>query len=403
MSKRGLDDVNVAGTLVLVRVDFNVPIEQGIDGLAHYTHRLKASMPTIEHLIKEGARTIICSHLGRPKGKVVEGLRMAPVGEQLSILMGVDVVCLDDSIGPAVEDAVSSMSSGDVLLLENLRFHPGEEANDPDYSQSLASLADIFVMDAFAVAHRAHASTVGVPQLLPTAAGKLMQREVEMLGKVLGSPDRPLAALLGGAKVEDKIRVLDNLLTRVDRLFIGGGMSNAFLQAQGYGTGASRAEEEDVGFAQSILEKAGSRGIHVNFPTDVVVSDKFGADAQDVKTVPVDRVPDNWHVMDIGPATTEAFSGSLEECKTVVWNGPMGVFEYAAFSQGTRTIASALASSGGVVIVGGGSTAEVVEEMGLQENMAHVSTGGGASLEFLEGKDLPGLAAIPDAQLKGKP
>ncbi len=397
MAKQGLDDIDVEGARVLVRVDFNVPIEQGIDGLAHYTHRLKASLPTIEHLRRKGARTIICSHLGRPKGKVVEGLRMAPVVEQLSILMGTNAACVDNCIGPAVEDAIGFMNGGDVLVLENLRFHPGEEANDPDFSGSLARLADLFVMDAFGVAHRAHASTVGVPQLLPTAAGKLVHREVEMLGKVLGNPERPLGALLGGAKVEDKIRVLDNLLTRIDRLFIGGGMANAFLQAQGLSTGASQTDQEDVGFARRILEKAGDRGTSVHLPSDVVVADKFGADAQNVKTVPVDQVPEQWHVMDIGPTTTEAFSRNLQECKTVVWNGPMGVFEYDPFSQGTRTIASALACSGGVVIVGGGSTAEVVEEMGIGERMAHVSTGGGASLEFLEGKDLPGLAAIPDA------
>ena len=402
MAKRGLGDIDVAGARVLVRVDFNVPIDQGIDGLAQYTYRLKKSLPTIDHLRTEGARTIICSHLGRPKGKVVDGLRMAPVGEQLSLLLGTEAACVDDCIGSAVEDAASSMDGGDVLVLENLRFHPGEETNDPDFSRSLARLADLFVMDAFAVAHRAHASTVGVPQLLPTAAGMLIQREVEMLGKVLGSPDRPLAALLGGAKVEDKIRVLDNLLNRVDMLFIGGGMANAFLQAQGYSTGASQADEEDVGFARRILKRAGSRNIPVHLPTDVVVADKFGGDDQTAKTVPVDQVPAGWHVMDIGPSTTEAFSRSLEECKSVVWNGPMGVFERAPFSQGTRTIASALACSEGVVIVGGGSTAEVVEEMGLADQMAHVSTGGGASLEFLEGKDLPGLAAIPDAQPKGR-
>ena len=397
MAKRGLDDVDVAGARVLVRVDFNVPIEQGIDGLAHYTHRLKASLPTIEHLRGKGARTIICSHLGRPKGKIVEGLRMAPVGDQLSLLMGTETACVDDCIGPKVEDAVSSMTSGDVLVLENLRFHPGEEANDPEFSRSLARLADIFVMDAFGVAHRAHASTVGVPQLLPTAAGKLVHREVEMLGKVLGSPEKPLGAMLGGAKVRDKIEVLDNLLPKVDKLFIGGGMANAFLQAQGYRTGASQADDEDVSFAGRILDKAGGRGIPVHLPADVVVADKFGADAERVANASMDQVPEGWHVMDIGPATTEAFSCSLQECKTVIWNGPMGVFEYDPFSRGTRAIASALACSGGVVIVGGGSTAEVVEEMGLAARMAHVSTGGGASLEFLEGKDLPGLAAIPDA------
>jgi len=396
VAKRGLDDIDVAGERVLVRVDFNVPIEQGIGGLAQYTHRLKASLPTIDYLRSKGARTIICSHLGRPKGKVVEDLRMAPVVEQLSLMLGTEAVCVGDCIGLAVEDAVSSMGSGDVLVLENLRFHPGEEANDPHFSRSLARLADLFVMDAFAVAHRAHASTVGVPHLLPTAAGILVQQEVEMLGKVLGSPDRPLAALLGGAKVEDKIRVLDNLLTRVDRLYIGGGMANAFLQAQGYSAGASKADEDDVGFARRILERAESRAMPVHLPTDVIVADKFGGDAQNIKSVSVDQMPDGWHVMDIGPTTTRAFALSLKECKTVVWNGPMGVFEYAPFSQGTRTIASALACSDGVVIVGGGSTAEVVEEMDLANRMAHVSTGGGASLEFLEGKELPGLAAIPD-------
>ncbi len=397
MVKRGMEDINIAGARVLVRVDFNVPIEQGIEGLAQYTHRLKASLPTIEYLKQRGARTIICSHLGRPKGKVVEGLRMAPVCDQLSMLLDSKVAWVDDCIGIEVEEATSTMDRGDVLMLENLRFHPGEEANDTDFSRSLARLADFYVMDAFAVAHRAHASTVGVPQLLPAAAGMLVQREVKMLGRVLDSPDRPLAALLGGAKVEDKIRVLDSLLTKVDRLYIGGGMANAFLQARGYPTGATQADEDDAQVAERIMEKARSRSIPVHLPTDVVVANKFDANAETARVVPVEQVPDGWHVMDIGPKTTGAFSQSLEECRTVVWNGPMGVFEFPPFAQGTRGIASALSCSEGVVIVGGGSTAEVVEEMELANRMAHVSTGGGASLEFLEGRDLPGLAAIPDA------
>ena len=396
MTKRGLGDVDVRDTKVLVRVDFNVPIEQGMEGLAKYTHRLKATLPTIDYLRHRGAGIIICSHLGRPNGKVVEGLRMGPVGDQLSLLLGTKVTCLNECVGPAVEAAVSKMSNGDVLMLENLRFNPGEEANCPEFSRSLARLAEIYVMDAFAVAHRAHASMVGVPELLPSCAGLLVQQEVQILGKALENPDRPLAALLGGAKVGYKIKVLNNLLNKVDRLYIGGGMANAFLQAQGHSTGASEVNPDDVELANQILNRANQHNIPVNLPTDVVVADRFGGEAGVVRTVAVDGIPPSWHVMDIGQATADAFCQGLGNCGTVIWNGPMGVFEFPAFSEGTKSIAYDLSASTGATIVGGGSTAEVVEELGLTAKMDHVSTGGGASLEFLEGKDLPGLAVLPD-------
>ena len=395
-TKLGLTDIDVRDTPVLVRVDFNVPIEQGIEGLAKYDHRLKATLPTIEFLLQQHARIIICSHLGRPQGKVVEGLRMGPVGDRLSQLLGKQVTCLKECVGPAVEAAAASMPPNRILMLENLRFHPGEEGNDPEFSQGLARLAKVYVMDAFAVAHRAHASTVGVPQFVPSVAGLLLHREVEMLGKALESPDRPLAAILGGAKVEDKIKVLSNLLEVVDQLFIGGGMATTFLRAQGNSVGASEVRDNDLNLAAEILDKATQRNIPLHLPNDVVVADRFAADTEEIMTVAVDQIPDGWYVMDIGERAVDRFSQGLQETNTVIWNGPMGVFEFPAFSHGTRSIAQALAGLDGTTIVGGGSTAEVVEELGLMDRMTHVSTGGGASLEFLEGKELPGLAAIPE-------
>jgi phosphoglycerate kinase len=396
MAKRTLDDINVMDKRVLVRVDFNVPIEQGIETLASYDHRLRATLPTIQRLLDQGCKVILCSHLGRPRGKVAEELRMAPVAERLSLLLSRPVKSLEDCIGPEVEAAVARMSPGDIIMLENLRFHPGEEQNDPDFAKALASLAEVFVMDAFAVAHRAHASTVGVPQYLPSAAGLLVQQEVELMGRALESPSRPLAALLGGAKVSDKILVLENLLDRVDRLFLGGGMAVIFLKAMGHPTGDSQVEEDRLEFASQLLKRASDKGISVHLPQDVIVSEEFKADSPQVRGVPVDQVPDGWYIMDIGPGSVDDFVAGLRECKTVIWNGPMGVFEFTAFSEGTRQIGQALASMEATTVVGGGSTAEAVEELGLMDKMTHVSTGGGASLEFMEGKELPGIAALPD-------
>ena len=397
MIKRSLTGLDMAGKRVLVRVDFNIPIEQGIDAIASYDQRLRATLPTIHYLLERDCKVILCSHLGRPGGKVTEDLRLAPIGDRLGFLLGKPVKSVKDCIGPEVASAVVDMAPGDVVLLDNLRFYPGEEKNDPGFSRDLAANADCFVMDAFAVAHRPHASTVGVPELLPSAMGILVQREVESMGKALESPERPLAALLGGAKVSDKILVLENLLDKLDHIFIGGGMCVTFLKAQGINTGASNVETDRLDFARELMERAKQRNIQVHLPDDLVIADRFGADGE-VKTVASGQVPDDWFIMDVGGDTATRFAKDLAACRTIIWNGPMGVFEMPRFSQGTRVVAHGIAETQGITtVVGGGSTAEAVEEMGLMDQMTHVSTGGGASLEFLEGKELPGIAALPDA------
>ena len=399
MSKRTLSQLDVSGKTVLVRVDFNVPIEQGVDAIANYDQRLRATLPTIEYLLERESKIILCSHLGRPRGQVDETLRLGPVGDRLGVLLNRPVVSLPDCIGPDVAGAISQMSAGDIYLLENLRFHPGEEDNDDSFAGELAGLADCFVMDAFAVAHRAHASTVGLPQLLPSAMGLLTQREVESLGLALGEPGRPLAALMGGAKVSDKILVLENLLPRLDHLFIGGGMATTFLAAAGKTVGASSVEEDRLEFARDVLSRADADGVSVHLPDDVVVADEFGERPNSVATTSVDAVPDGWYIMDVGEATASRYAAQLAGCKTILWNGPMGVFEMDRFSAGTRTVADSIAGlQGATTVVGGGSTAEAVESLGLMDRMTHVSTGGGASLEFLEGRELPGISALPDAQ-----
>ncbi len=399
MSKRTLSQLDVSGKTVLVRVDFNVPIEQGVDAIANYDQRLRATLPTIEYLLERQSKIVLCSHLGRPRGQVDETLRLGPVGDRLGVLLNRLVVSLPDCIGPDVAGAISQMSAGDIYLLENLRFHSGEEDNDDSFAGELAGLADCFVMDAFAVAHRAHASTVGLPQLLPSAMGLLTQREVESLGLALGEPGRPLAALMGGAKVSDKILVLENLLPRLDHLFIGGGMATTFLAAAGKTVGASSVEEDRLEFARDVLSRADAHGVSVHLPDDVVVADEFGERPNSVATTSVDAVPDGWYIMDVGEATASRYAAQLAGCKTILWNGPMGVFEMDRFSAGTRTVADSIAGlQGATTVVGGGSTAEAVESLGLMDRMTHVSTGGGASLEFLEGRELPGISALPDAQ-----
>ncbi len=398
MSKRTLSQLDVSGKTVLVRVDFNVPIEQGVEAIANYDQRLRATLPTIEYLLQRQARIILCSHLGRPGGQVDEAVRLAPVGDRLGVLLNRPIVSLRDCVGAEVTEAVSQMSAGDIYLLENLRFHAGEEKNDDKFSQELAALADCFVMDAFAVAHRAHASTVGVPKSLPSAMGLLTQREVESLGLALGEPRRPLAALMGGAKVSDKILVLENLLPRLDHLFIGGGMATTFLAATGKSVGASSVEDDRLEFARDVLTRAERDGVSIHLPDDVVVADEFAAQPGSLSTTSVDHVPDGWYIMDVGENTASRYAVQLAECKTILWNGPMGVFEMDRFSAGTKTVADSIASLGdATTVVGGGSTAEAVEALGLMDRMTHVSTGGGASLEFLEGRDLPGISALPDA------
>ena len=396
MGKRTLEDIDVKGKRVLVRADFNVPIEQGAGAVASFDHRLRATLPTIRYLLGQDGAIILCSHLGRPGGRVVEELRLGPVGERLSALLSRPVATLRDCIGVEVESAVAGMSRGEIILLENLRFHPGEEDNDTMFARGLASLADVFVMDAFGVAHRAHASTVGVPRYLPSVAGLLMQREIQIMGGVLNSPERPMAAILGGAKASDKIMVLESLLDRVDRLFIGGGMAATFLKSLGHGTGVSLVEEDKLEVARDLINRARDKGISLHLPTDVVVSTEFGREPGSVDRVSVDQVPEGCYIMDIGPESVDGFVAGLRDCKTVIWNGPMGVFELQPFVEGTRRIAEALASSDATTVVGGGSTAEAVEQFCLGDRMTHVSTGGGASLEFLEGKDLPGIVALPD-------
>ena len=399
LAKRSLSQLDVAGKRVLVRVDFNVPIEQGIEAIAGYDQRLRATLPTIRHLIDRGCRTILCSHLGRPRGRVDEGLRLAPVGDRLAFLLDHPVKSLPEVIGPSVRGAIEAMSPGDVVLLENLRFDAGEEANDPEFSKALASLADVFVMDAFAVAHRAHASTVGVTEYLPSAMGFLVEKEVSSMGRALESPEKPLAALMGGAKVSDKILILENMMKKLDHLFIGGGMCVTFLKAQGHSVGASQVEEDRLEFAREMLDAAEKQGIRVHLPGEVVVASEFASEPAEVQVATATDVPEGGIIMDIAPSAAAEFAGQLRQCRTVIWNGPMGVFEMPRFSEGTRVVAQAIADAPGITsVVGGGSTAETVEALGLMDSMTHVSTGGGASLEFLGGIELPGIAALPDAE-----
>ncbi len=380
---------------VLVRVDFNVPFQKGSIAISDDS-RIRACLPTISYLRERGAKAILCSHLGRPDGEVVEELRMTPGAQRLSELISSPVFCARDCIGREAEEAVSRLKAGDVLMLENLRFHPEEEKNDSSFSKALASLAEVYVNDAFGTAHRAHASTVGVTQHLPAVAGFLMERELEMLGSALQNPTRPFCAILGGAKVSDKIGVLENLCQKADIVIVGGGMAATFLKAQGLEVGGSLVEEDRLELAHSMIEGAKSRGVRFMLPLDVVVADAFDAHARHQK-VEASQIPSDWLLMDIGPRSAEAFSSAIEECKTVVWNGPMGVFEWDAFAQGTVKIAEALARlKGATTVVGGGSTAEAVDHLGLADRMTHVSTGGGASLEFLEGRVLPGVAALMD-------
>lgn len=390
MNKKTIRDIEVAGKRVLVRVDFNVPLDKA--GQITDDTRIRAALPTIEYLRDKGAKVIVCSHLGRPKGKVAEEFRLTPVAKRLSELLGTPVRKTDDCIGPEVEKAVAAMKPGDVLLLENLRFHAEEEANDPGFAKQLAALADVYVNDAFGAAHRAHASTEGVAHFLPAVAGFLMERELTFLGKALADPTRPFVAILGGAKVSDKIGVIENLLPKVDWLIVGGGMANTFLKALGYEVGASLVEEDKVELAKDLLQRAGKK---LMLPVDVVIADAFAADAKH-QTVPVDKVLPGWRILDIGPQSVEAFNAVLKKAKTVVWNGPMGVFEFPAFAAGTVAIAKSLAETDATTIIGGGDSAAAVEQAGVADKMTHISTGGGASLEFLEGRVLPGVAALQD-------
>ncbi|MGG0938728.1 phosphoglycerate kinase [Brevibacillus centrosporus] len=392
MNKKSIRDVELAGKRVFCRVDFNVPMQ---DGIITDDTRIRAAVPTIQFLVEAGAKVILASHFGRPSGQVVEEMRLTPVAAHLSTLLGKDVKKLDDSIGAEVEAAVQQMEAGDVILLENVRFHAGEEKNDPEIAKSFATLADLFVNDAFGTAHRAHASTAGIANYIPAVAGLLMEKEIRFMGGALSRPERPFTAIVGGAKVKDKIAVIENLLTKVDHLIIGGGMANTFLKAQGYGIGASLCEDDKLDLARTLIAQAKERNVSLLMPVDVVVADRFAADAEK-QTVSIDEIPDGWMALDIGPKTVEQYHKVIVDSKTVVWNGPMGVFEMDAFAQGTIGVAKAMSECSGTTIIGGGDSVAAVEKAGVAEQMTHISTGGGASLEFMEGKELPGVAVLAD-------
>ena len=402
MNKKTVRDVDVSRKRALVRVDFNVPTDKSTGEITDDT-RIRASLPTINYLIDHDARVILLSHLGRPNGKVNDKLRLRPMAERLQQLLGKPVQYVAETIGPKAVEAVNRLEPGSVLLLENVRFYPGEEANDPEFAGQLASLADVFVNDAFGTAHRAHASTEGVAHRLPAVAGLLMERELDFLGRATTNPEHPYVAIIGGAKVSDKIGVLQQLLNSVDKMIIGGGMANTFLIAKGFSMGSSLVEQDQVAKATEIIQTAGDRGVELLLPVDVAVADNFAADAtrQVVELSPDIQelrpaIPDGEMALDIGPATVANFTEALRGGKTIVWNGPMGVFEFPNFAVGTTMIADAVAGSGAVTIIGGGETVAAVEQAGVADRITHISTGGGASLEFLEGKELPGVAALQD-------
>jgi phosphoglycerate kinase len=393
MKKQTVRDVDVAGKRVLVRVDFNVPLDR--EGHIADATRIREALPTINYLRERGARVVLMSHLGRPDGQVRENLRLAPVAAELGRLLGSPVACAPDCVGPEAEAAVDALGPGDVLLLENLRFHPEEEANDAAFARQLARLGDLYVNDAFGTAHRAHASTEGVTHYLPAVAGLLMERELEAFARILEHPERPLAAIIGGAKVSSKIGVLEHLLGKVDRLLIGGGMACTFLKAQGKEVGRSLLEADRVPLAQDLLARADAAGVAVLLPVDAVITDRLEAEAP-CQVVSVDAVPPDRLIADIGPATVQRFDTALADARTILWNGPMGVFEIPTFAAGTRALAEAVARSKGVKVIGGGDTVAAVEQTGTAKHMTHISTGGGASLELLEGRVLPGVAALRD-------
>lgn len=391
--KRGVTDLDVSGKRVFVRVDFNVPLTT--EGRIADDSKIRAALPTIDYLLKAGAKVILASHLGRPKGKVVESLKMDPIAKHLGCLLNREVLKLDSCVGEEVERRVRDASQAQVILLENLRFYPGEEANDEEFARGLASLADLYVCDAFGSAHRAHASTVGITRFLPSAVGFLVQKELEALGKILTDPPKPFAIIVGGAKVGDKLGVIRNLLRKVETVMLGGGMANTVLKAKGYAVGRSLVDDAKVEDAKQVLQDAERHGVSILIPRDVVVAEKLEAGAA-TRVVDVSEVPEGWAIGDIGPKTVEAFSEKIQACRSLFWNGPMGMYEVSAFSEGTKRIAEAIARSGALSVIGGGESVAAVQELGLADEMGHVSTGGGASLEFLEGRELPGIAAIQE-------
>jgi phosphoglycerate kinase len=395
MDKLTVRDLDAAGKRVFVRVDFNVPLQ---DGKVTDDSRIRAALPTIKHLQQQGAKVILASHLGRPDGKVSDSFRLRPVGERLSQLLGKTVPVTGDALGAGTEDAIKRLRGGEVLLLENLRFHAEEEKNDPKFAEQLASYCDVYVNDAFGTAHRAHASTVGIAKLRPAYAGFLMEKEIANLGKLLENPERPFAAIIGGAKVSDKIKVLKNLLAKVDIMVIGGGMANTFLLAQGKPIGKSLAEPDRVEDARAIMAAAEEKGVKIVLPVDVVVA-KEVTRGTEYKTIPADKVPASWHIVDLGKQSLANIETALADVRTVLWNGPLGVFEIPSFAHGTKAMARFLAGraeQGAAVVIGGGDSVAAIQQQGLADKMTHISTGGGASLEFLEGKELPGVTVLLD-------
>ncbi|MBL7085003.1 MAG: phosphoglycerate kinase [Candidatus Omnitrophica bacterium] len=392
MNKKTIKDIDIQGKKVLMRVDFNVPLDENVE-ITDDT-RIKAALPTIKYALEQNAELILMSHLGRPKGKVVDSLSLKPVALRLGELLGKEIKMANDCIGPEVKRAADNLKEREALLLENTRFHKQETDNDPVFAKELASLGEIYVSDAFGSVHRAHASTEGVAHLLPAVAGFLLEKEIKFLGKVTSNPDRPFALILGGAKVSDKIGVITNLLNKVDMIIIGGGMAYTFLKAQGKSIGSSKLEEDKLDLAKEILSRAASSGVKILLPCDNVAADSFSAQAAH-KLVGED-IPDGWMGLDVGPKTTEDFISALTKAKTVVWNGPLGVCEWEPFSQASKKVAKSLAASSATTVIGGGDTAAAVAKFGLSDKMSHVSTGGGASLEFLEGKTLPGIAVLQD-------
>ncbi len=399
MDKLTIRDVDVAGKRVFVRVDFNVPLE---DGKITDDSRIRAALPTIRHLLRHNAKVILASHLGRPNGKVHDGLRLRPAAERLGQLIGKNVAVTGDALGIGTQDAIKRLRAGEIILLENLRFHAEEEKNDPAFAAQLAAYADIYVNDAFGTAHRAHASTVGIAKLLPSYAGFLMEAELKALSNLLESPARPFAAIVGGAKISSKLNVLDSLMSKVDMLVLGGGMANTFLLAQGKSVGKSLAEHDMVDEASRVLASAESHGVRVILPVDVIVA-KEVTRGTEYKTLNAEKIPASWHIVDIGAATLELMEDALKDVKTVFWNGPLGVFEIPSFAHGTKAIARFLAErcdDGATVVVGGGDSVAAIQQQGLASRFTHISTGGGASLEFLEGRELPGVAILPDRGAK---
>ncbi len=394
MNKKTVRDIELDNKRVLVRVDFNVPLDKETRAILDDT-RIRAALPTINYLRQRGARTVLVSHLGRPDGQVVEKSRLAPVAARLSELLESPVPCATDVVGPSARAAVAALGSGEVAMLENVRFEPGEEKNDPALAKQLAAFADVYVNDAFGTAHRAHASTAGVAAFLPAVAGFLMEKEIDYLGRVVSNPVPPVAAIIGGAKISSKIKVLQHLLSKVNVLLIGGGMASTFLKAQGIGVGASLVEDDQLDTARGVMDEAKKRGVTLGLPVDAVIADRFAADAK-WREVDVGDVPDGWLILDVGAMTVDDYETTLDGVKTVVWNGPLGVAEWEAFADGSHAIARFLSTLNATVVIGGGETVALVQELGIAEKFSHVSTGGGASLEFLEGRELPGVAALMD-------